>query len=90
MAESEIDAARIAAVCQVLHDHQVAFVIIGGVAARLHDTGHATVDVDVCRPGPSTTSNGWPAHSESSAPVSGSRENRTAFRSIHTLHSSAS
>lgn len=22
--------------------------IIGGVAARLHDTGHATVDIDVC------------------------------------------
>lgn len=48
MAEREIDDERIAAVCQVLHEHEVAFVIIGGVAARLHDTGHATVDVDVC------------------------------------------
>lgn len=48
MAEREIDDARIAAVCQELLDHEVAFVVIGGVAARLHDTGHATVDVDVC------------------------------------------
>lgn len=48
MADHEIDDERIAAVCQVLHEHEVAFVIIGGVAARLHDTGHATVDVDVC------------------------------------------
>ena len=30
MAESEIDDERIAAVCQVLHEHEVAFVIIGG------------------------------------------------------------
>lgn len=22
--------------------------IIGGVAARLHDTGHATIDIDIC------------------------------------------
>jgi len=26
----------------------VSYVVIGGVAARLHDTGHATVDIDVC------------------------------------------
>lgn len=48
MAESEIDDERIAAVCRVLHEHHVQFVVIGGVAARLHDTGHATVDIDIC------------------------------------------
>ena len=32
----------------MLIDHGVQFVIIGGMAARLHDTGHATVDVDIC------------------------------------------
>ena len=35
-------------ICGVLIDHGVQFVIIGGVAARLHHTGHATVDVDIC------------------------------------------
>lgn len=44
----EIDDERIAAVCRVLLDHGVEFVVIGGVAARLHDTGHATVDIDIC------------------------------------------
>lgn len=48
MAEQEIDDERIAAVCRVLHEHHVEFVVIGGVAARLHDTGHATVDIDIC------------------------------------------
>lgn len=48
MVEREIDDERIAAVCRVLHEHHVEFVIIGGVAARLHDTGHATVDIDIC------------------------------------------
>lgn len=48
MAESEVDDERIAAVCSVLNEHQVDFVVIGGVAARLHDTGHATVDIDIC------------------------------------------
>lgn len=48
MAESEIDDERIAAVCRVLNEHRVEFVVIGGVAARLHDTGHATVDIDIC------------------------------------------
>ena len=51
MAEPEIDDARIAALCQVLIDHGVEFVVIGGVAARLHDTGHATVDIDICPSG---------------------------------------
>lgn len=32
----------------MLNEHDVAFVVIGGVAARLHGTGHATVDIDVC------------------------------------------
>lgn len=44
---------HVALVCSVLHQHRVAFVVIGGVAARLHDTGHATVDIDIC---PSRTS----------------------------------
>lgn len=48
MADTEIDDERIAAVCSVLHEHHVDFVVIGGVAARLHDTGHATVDIDIC------------------------------------------
>ena len=46
--EGEIDDERIAAVCRALLDHLVEFVVIGGGAARLHDTGHATVDIDVC------------------------------------------
>lgn len=48
MAEEEINDERIAAVCGVLLDHRVEFVVIGGVAARLHNTGHATVDIDIC------------------------------------------
>ncbi|MGH9274243.1 MAG: hypothetical protein ACRDZU_06320 [Acidimicrobiales bacterium] len=48
MPEPEIDDERIAAVCRVLLEQGVEFVVIGGVAARLHDTGHATVDIDVC------------------------------------------
>jgi len=39
---------HVAAICRVLIDHGVEFVIFGGMAARLHDTGHATVDVDIC------------------------------------------
>ncbi|MFV9673201.1 MAG: hypothetical protein ACNYZH_08240 [Acidimicrobiia bacterium] len=27
------------------------FLIIGGMAARLHDTGHATIEVDICPSG---------------------------------------
>lgn len=45
MAEPEIDDERIAAVCRVLLDHRVDFVVIGGVAARLHDTVHGSVDL---------------------------------------------
>ena len=48
MTDEDIDDARIAAVCRVLLDHHVDFVVIGGVVARLHDTGHATVDIDIC------------------------------------------
>ena len=44
----ELDDDHVAAICRVLIEHEVRFVVIGGVAARLHDTGHATVDVDVC------------------------------------------
>ena len=44
----ELSDEHVAAICRVLNDHGVRFVIIGGIAARLHDTGHATVDVDIC------------------------------------------
>jgi hypothetical protein len=45
---SELDDDHVAAICRVLNEHDVQFVIIGGVAARLHETGYATVDVDIC------------------------------------------
>ncbi len=44
----ELSDDHVAAICRVLIDHGVKFVIIGGMAARLHDTGHATIDVDIC------------------------------------------
>jgi hypothetical protein len=44
----ELSDDHVAAICQVLLDHGVRFVIIGGIAARLHDTGYATVDIDIC------------------------------------------
>jgi hypothetical protein len=31
-----------------LIEHGVRFVVIGGVAARLNQTGYATVDIDIC------------------------------------------
>lgn len=48
MASPELDDDHVVAICRVLDEHGVDFVVIGGVAARLHDTGHATVDIDVC------------------------------------------
>ena len=45
---SEFPDDHVVAVCQVLAEHGVDFLIIGGVAARLHETGHATVDIDIC------------------------------------------
>jgi hypothetical protein len=44
----ELSDEHVAAICRILLDHGVQFVIIGGVAARLHDTGHATIDIDIC------------------------------------------
>jgi hypothetical protein len=44
----ELSDEHVAAICRVLIDHGVRFVIIGGMAALLHDTGYATVDVDIC------------------------------------------
>ncbi len=44
----ELSDDHVAAICRVLIDHGVKFVIIGGMAARLHDTGHTTIDVDIC------------------------------------------
>jgi hypothetical protein len=31
-----------------LNDRDVKFVIIGGKPARLHETGHSTIDIDIC------------------------------------------
>jgi hypothetical protein len=39
---------QVVAICRVLARHRVDFLIIGGIAARLHQTGYATVDVDIC------------------------------------------
>jgi len=39
---------HVVAICRVLARHRVDFLIIGGIAARLHQTGYATVDVDIC------------------------------------------
>ena len=44
----ELRKGHAATICQVLIDNDVEFVIIGGMAARLHGTGHATVDIDIC------------------------------------------
>jgi hypothetical protein len=44
----ELSDEHVAAICRVLIARGVQFVIIGGMAARLHETGHATVDVDIC------------------------------------------
>jgi hypothetical protein len=44
----ELSDEHVAAICRALIDHGVRFVVIGGMAARLHHTGHATVDVDIC------------------------------------------
>lgn len=44
----ELSDEHVAAICRVLIALGVQFVILGGMAARLHDTGHAAVDVDIC------------------------------------------
>lgn len=44
----DLDDDHVAAICRVLIEHDVRFVVIGGVAARLHETGYATIDVDIC------------------------------------------
>lgn len=44
----ELSEEHVAAIWGVLIDQGVQFVVIGGMAARLHDTGHTTVDVDIC------------------------------------------
>ena len=48
----ELNADHAEAICNVLVAHGVDFVVIGGMAARFHQTGYATVDIDVC---PATT-----------------------------------
>ena len=44
----ELSDEHVGEICRVLLDHNVRFVIIGGFATRLHGTGYATVDVDIC------------------------------------------
>jgi hypothetical protein len=44
----ELDDDHVVVICRVLAEHDVSYVVIGGIAARLHETGHATVDIDVC------------------------------------------
>lgn len=44
----ELDDDHAEAICRVLIEHGVDFVVIGGMAARLHRTGYATVDIDIC------------------------------------------
>ncbi len=79
----ELSDNHVAAICRVLNDHEVEFLIIGGMAARLHDTGHTTIDVDIC---PSlddaNLSNLADALSGNSVPAFGSRETLLAWRSI--------
>ncbi|HUQ63091.1 MAG TPA: hypothetical protein VM121_05015 [Acidimicrobiales bacterium] len=48
MTPPELADDHVVAICRVLADHDVSYVVIGGVAARLHDTGYATIDIDVC------------------------------------------
>jgi hypothetical protein len=43
----EFDDDHAEAICRALIEHGVEFVVIGGMAARLHRTGHATVDIDI-------------------------------------------
>ena len=48
MTSLELGDDHVAAICHLLREYGVEFVVIGGIAARLHNTGHATVDIDVC------------------------------------------
>src|SRR5262245_35851965 len=45
---AELGDDHVVAICRVLAHHRVDFLVIGGIAARLHQTGYATVDVDIC------------------------------------------
>lgn len=44
----ELEDDHVLAICRVLAEHRVRYIIIGGAAARLHGTGHVTVDIDIC------------------------------------------
>lgn len=44
----ELSDDHVAEICRVLLSNEVNFVVIGGVAARLHKTGHSTIDIDIC------------------------------------------
>ena len=44
----ELDVEHVVAICAVLAEYRVEYLIIGGAAARLHGTGHVPVDIDIC------------------------------------------
>jgi hypothetical protein len=52
----ELDNDHVVAICRVLTEHGVSYVVIGGIAARLHETGHATVDMEFALHARRTTS----------------------------------
>jgi len=68
--------------CRVLIDHGVDFVIIGGMAARLHDTGHPTIDVDICPSLDDANLSNLADARGNSVPASGSRATSLAYHSI--------
>ncbi|MCP3936644.1 MAG: hypothetical protein GY708_14860 [Actinomycetia bacterium] len=80
----ELSDDHVAEICRVLLDQRVQFVVIGGVAARLHDTGHATIDIDVARQPMTKTWTAWPKRCVSSTPAYGLKVDLTASPSIHT------
>lgn len=77
----ELSDDHVAAICRVLIEHDVQFVVIGGMAARPHHSGHATVDVDIRLRWTMPTSTGSPSHSSNSVHDSGLREIPMVFPS---------
>ena len=83
MAQPELDDDHVVTICRVLNEHGVVFVVIGGVAARLHETGYATVDIDVCPPTKDNLTR-LAAALKCWGLVSGLRATPRASHSIHT------
>ena len=48
MIPPELSDDHVVAICGVLADHGVRYLVIGGAAARLHCSGHVTVDIGIC------------------------------------------